>query len=91
MPVVVVVLLLYPLGLIPKALEEGEEDPFQGMTPEVRARCLDPFYTTKGDHGSGLGLSSVQGAMADHGGVLHIETTPGAGCRVHMFVPVAAP
>ena len=70
-------------------LEVADNGP--GMTPEVRARCLDPFYTTKGDHGSGLGLSSVQGAMADHGGVRHIETTPGAGCRVHMFVPVAAP
>jgi len=68
-------------------LEVADNGP--GMTPEVRSRCLDPFFTTKGEQGSGLGLSSVQGAMADHGGALHIETVPGAGCRVHLFVPVA--
>jgi PAS domain S-box-containing protein len=68
-------------------LEVADNGP--GMAPEVLSRCLDPFFSTKGALGSGLGLPSVQGALADHGGAMRIETAPGAGCRVHLFVPLA--
>jgi len=60
-----------------------------GMDPEVLARCLEPFYSTKGELGTGLGLPSVQGAMADHNGGLRILTAPGGGCRVQLVVPTA--
>ena len=39
-----------------------------GMTDEVRRRCLEPFFTTKGEHGTGLGLSIVHGTLRRHGG-----------------------
>lgn len=80
---------ILPRPLVPGPyfhLEVADNGP--GMSEEVRAKCLNPFFSTKGDHGTGLGLSSVQGAMSDHRGALHIETAPGEGCRVHLYVPV---
>ena len=68
-------------------LEVADNGP--GMDPDVRSRCLEPFYSTKGELGTGLGLPSVQGAMVDHGGGLRIITAPGEGCRVQLVVPTA--
>jgi signal transduction histidine kinase len=45
-----------------------------GMTPEVKQRCLEPFFTTKGDHGTGLGLAMVFGIIKRHQGTLEIES-----------------
>ena len=59
-----------------------------GMTDEVRKRCLEPFFTTKGEQGTGLGLSMVYGIIRRHGGALHIETEPGAGTTIIMLLPV---
>jgi len=62
-----------------------------GMTAEVRARALDPFFTTKGaTRGTGLGLSMVYGAARRCGGDLRIESEPGAGATVRMILPRAA-
>ncbi|MBI5395842.1 MAG: GAF domain-containing protein, partial [Verrucomicrobia bacterium] len=44
-----------------------------GMDEETRRRCLEPFYSTKGEHGTGLGLSLVYGAMQRHEGDIQIE------------------
>ncbi len=62
-----------------------------GMTDEVRARCLEPFYTTKKIHGSGLGLSIVYGVMQRHGGRLEIATAPDRGTTVTLRLPAASP
>lgn len=59
-----------------------------GMTDEVRQRCLEPFYTTKGGRSSGVGLSMVQGAVERHGGTLKIETAPGCGTTFIFLLPV---
>jgi signal transduction histidine kinase len=59
-----------------------------GMTDEVRARCLEPFFTTKGEQGSGLGLGSVYGIVQRHEGELDIKTEAGRGTSVAMSIPL---
>ena len=50
-----------------------------GMDEETRRRCLEPFFTTKGDRGTGLGLAMVYGMANRHGAGLEIESVPGKG------------
>jgi PAS domain S-box-containing protein len=59
-----------------------------GMTQEVRRRCLDPFFTTKGEHGTGLGLSMVYGIIQRHQGTVDIETEVGNGTTFIIRLPV---
>ena len=61
------------------------------MTADVQARAFDPFFTTKGPHGSGLGLSQVYGMARQSGGDAVIDSTPGQGTRVTLFLPSATP
>jgi CheY-like chemotaxis protein len=59
-----------------------------GMSEEVRLRCLEPFFSTKADHGTGLGLAMVFGIVRRHDAELEIESAPGAGTTVTLsFVP----
>ncbi len=65
------------------------EDHGTGITPEVRERMFDPFYTTKPrDKGTGLGLSISHGIVKDHQGELTVESEPGRFTRMHMDLPV---
>jgi hypothetical protein len=51
-----------------------------GMPPEVAARALEPFFTTKPPgEGTGLGLALVYSIVVDHGGTLALDSVPGAG------------
>jgi signal transduction histidine kinase len=65
------------------------EDSGSGMSEGVRKRALEPFFTTKGEAGTGLGLSQVYGFMQQLGGSLRIDSAPGHGTTVHLFFPVA--
>jgi signal transduction histidine kinase/CheY-like chemotaxis protein len=58
-----------------------------GMDEEQKARCLEPFYTTKGANGTGLGLAIVYGVMQRHGGEIRIESSPGRGTIVRLLFP----
>jgi len=58
-----------------------------GMTSEVRERCLEPFFTTKGDDGTGLGLAMVFGIIKRHQGTLEIESEPGKGTTIRLRLP----
>lgn len=59
-----------------------------GMDAETQARALEPFFTTKGpDKGTGLGLSSIYGFLRQSGGGLRIESEPGKGTTVHLYLP----
>src|SRR4029077_12738504 len=59
-----------------------------GMDEETRRRCLEPFYTTKGERGTGLGLAMVYGMVQRHSAQLEIESTAGKGTTVRLcFVP----
>ncbi len=58
-----------------------------GMTEEIRARCLEPFFSTKGDKGTGLGLSLVFGAVKRHDGGLEIDSKVGSGATFRIRLP----
>jgi signal transduction histidine kinase/ActR/RegA family two-component response regulator len=74
------------------AVEITVADDGPGMSAEVMARALDPFFTTKDPaHGTGLGLSMVYGAIRRCGGDMRIETAPGAGATVRLRLPRARP
>ena len=66
-------------------------DTGDGMEPDVMARACEPFYTTKGVKGSGLGLSMVQGFAAQSGGELRLTSEPGKGTRIELHLPQAVP
>jgi PAS domain S-box-containing protein len=67
-------------------------DTGQGMPPEVLARAMEPFYTTKPlGKGTGLGLSMVYGTMKTHGGTVELRSEPGHGTTVLLRFPAAAP
>jgi signal transduction histidine kinase/ActR/RegA family two-component response regulator len=61
-----------------------------GMNDETRRRCLEPFFTTKGERGTGLGLAMVYGVMQRHAGELEIESAPGFGTTVRLCFAAAA-
>lgn len=58
-----------------------------GMSDEVRSRCLEPFFSTKGEKGTGLGLSMVFGIIKRHEGTVEIESTLGKGTTFRIRLP----
>jgi nitrogen-specific signal transduction histidine kinase/ActR/RegA family two-component response regulator len=59
-----------------------------GMSEETRKRCLEPFYSTKGKRGTGLGLAMVYGVMERHGGQIDIDSEPGRGTVMKLILPI---
>jgi signal transduction histidine kinase len=59
-----------------------------GMPSEVLQKVLDPFFTTKGEDGTGMGLAQVSVFMQMVGGYLHIASVRGAGTTVDLLFPV---
>jgi PAS domain S-box-containing protein len=55
-----------------------------GMDEESRRRCLEPFFTTKGERGTGLGLAMVYGMVQRHGAEIEIESALGQGTTVRL-------
>lgn len=65
-------------------------DTGRGMAPDVLAHACEPFFTTKAiGRGSGLGLSMVYGFMKQSGGDMRIESEPGRGTTIELWLPVA--
>jgi CheY-like chemotaxis protein len=58
------------------------------MTEEVRRRCLEPFFTTKGEQGTGLGLSMVYGIIRRHNGTVDIQSEAGKGTVFSISIPL---
>ena len=59
-----------------------------GMSEDTRRRCLEPFFTTKGERGTGLGLAMVYGVTQRHGAAVEIDSVPGQGTTVRLRFPV---
>ena len=64
------------------------QDSGVGIPPEVMSRILEPFFTTKGEKGTGLGVPQVQAMMNRAGGCLRIDTKVGQGSTFDLFFPI---
>jgi PAS domain S-box-containing protein len=62
-----------------------------GMDEPTRRRCLEPFFTTKGERGTGLGLAMVYGMTQRHHGEIQIESQVGKGTTMRLLFPRSAP
>ena len=62
-----------------------------GMDEETRRRCLEPFYTTKGERGTGLGLAMVYGMVQRHSAELEIDSALRHGTTVRLIFAAADP
>ncbi|HIE51093.1 MAG TPA: response regulator [Armatimonadetes bacterium] len=72
---------------VEKWVEFYVRDTGYGMSPEVRERCFEPFFSTK-LHGTGLGLAIVQGIVAAHGGEVQVESEEGMGTTFTLRLPL---
>jgi PAS domain S-box-containing protein len=62
-----------------------------GIAPECSERIFDPFFTTKPETGKGLGLSLSHRIVKKYGGEICVESRPGEGTSVHVYLPQASP
>jgi len=62
-----------------------------GMDEATLAQAFEPFFSTKGLEGSGLGLSMVQGFAEQSGGTVRIESVPGKGTKIQLRLPAFQP
>lgn len=65
-------------------------DTGMGMNEEVRYRCFEPFFSTKGVHGMGMGLALVYGIIRQHGGTVEVQSEPDKGTSVMFRLPQQA-
>jgi signal transduction histidine kinase len=60
-----------------------------GMDAETQRRCLEPFFTTKGERGTGLGLATVYGTVQRHNAEIYILSAPGRGTTIQLVFAAA--
>jgi signal transduction histidine kinase/ActR/RegA family two-component response regulator len=74
----------------PRLVQLEVVDAGVGMDEETRRKCLEPFFTTKGERGTGLGLAMVYGTVQRHSADIEIESSPGKGTTMRLSFPVPA-
>ena len=72
----------------PRQIQVEINDTGIGMDDDTRRRCLEPFFTTKGERGTGLGLAMVYGIARRHNAEIEIESAVGKGTTVRFVFPV---
>jgi nitrogen-specific signal transduction histidine kinase len=74
-------------GSAREVLRVTVQDDGEGIRSEDLAHVFDPFFTTK-DYGTGLGLSVVHGIIAEHGGLIEVESELAKGTAFHILLPL---
>jgi signal transduction histidine kinase/CheY-like chemotaxis protein len=59
-----------------------------GIEETIRSRIFEPFFSTKGDSGTGLGLATVYSVVRHHGGDISVESEPGEGTAFRVLLPI---
>jgi signal transduction histidine kinase len=86
-----------PQVALPSETDEGRSAPGvelrvtddgHGIEPAILPRIFEPFFSTKPGHGTGLGLSICQDICREHGGDIAVESRPGAGTTIRVWLPV---
>ncbi len=72
-----------------RSVEVEIADTGSGMSETTRQRCFEPFFSTKGMHRTGIGLSMVYGIIKAHGGTVEVHSRDGTGTVVLMEFPIA--
>jgi len=82
---------LFP-GMSPGSyVEVSVKDTGHGVDGTMMERIFDPYFTTRDSvEGTGLGLAIAQGIIHGHGGIITVESEPGKGTAVHVFLPVSS-
>jgi signal transduction histidine kinase/ActR/RegA family two-component response regulator len=75
-------------GELPAVVVLEVRDTGVGMDEETQRRCLEPFFSTKGERGSGMGLATVYGTMQRHDGDVQVESALGEGTTMRLLFPV---
>ncbi|MDE3244618.1 MAG: HAMP domain-containing protein, partial [Acidobacteriota bacterium] len=73
------------------SVELNTEDNGQGIPSEDLPHLFEPFFSTKGTRGTGLGLAVTWGIVEGHGGTIQVQSEPGHGARFTVSLPVAPP
>lgn len=73
-----------PQSLLIRVIDQGE-----GMPKAVRDRIFDPYFTTKGETGTGLGVPQVAAFMRSSGGCMNVSSEPGVGSSFDLYFPVS--
>jgi signal transduction histidine kinase len=80
--------ILFRTRAVGKRLQLEMSDTGVGMSEETLRNCMEPFFTTKGKRGSGLGLAMSYGIIRRHGGTIAIKSTLNKGSTFTIYLPV---